>query len=220
MIQESVEALQEDRTNKDEILWFRKKIENLSNLVNILKSNDDSKNNSNHNIKNEINKYLDIQTFIDFKNSIISELNSTNKRGDELGRLIDDAFDILETKANIKDLKNLDENLKLRFEEYKNYSIKRFSDKQETNNKYRYLDGEIKAILDKEKNKEKGDNWLLAKKPVNGYSCASCEAYLGDLHDTSQPVHWNKYPNRDFNNDPNKLYRVIISIIITFIIFF
>jgi len=220
LIQESVEALQEDRTNKDEILWFRKKIENLSNLVNILKSNDDSKNNSNHNIKNEINKYLDIQTFIDFKNSIISELNSTNKRGDELGRLIDDAFDILETKANIKDLKNLDENLKLRFEEYKNYSIKRFSDKQETNNKYRYLDGEIKAILDKEKNKEKGDNWLLAKKPVNGYSCASCEAYLGDLHDTSQPVHWNKYPNRDFNNDPNKLYRVIISIIITFIIFF
>lgn len=57
---------------------------------------------------------------------------------------------------------------------------------------------------------EKGDNWLLAKKPLGGNSCASCEAYIGDLHDNSQYVAWNKYPMRDPND---KLYRVNINIL-------
>ena len=39
---------------------------------------------------------------------------------------------------------------------------------------------------------EKGDNWLLAKKPVGGHSCASCESYIGDLLDHNQHVPWNK----------------------------
>ena len=56
---------------------------------------------------------------------------------------------------------------------------------------------------------EKGDNWLLAKKPLGGNSCASCEAYIGDLHDNTQYVPWNKYPMRDPND---KLHRVIILV--------
>jgi len=44
---------------------------------------------------------------------------------------------------------------------------------------------------------EKGDNWLLAKKPLGGNSCASCEAYIGDIKDTTQYQPWNKYPVRD-----------------------
>ncbi len=48
---------------------------------------------------------------------------------------------------------------------------------------------------------EKGDNWLLAKKPMNGFTCASCEQYLGDLNDNSQHVPWNKISN-------DKIYRV------------
>ena len=70
----------------------------------------------------------------------------------------------------------------------------------------KYLDSQIKQILEiYVKNKEKGDNWLLAKKPFGGHSCASCETYLGELQDNSQPIHWNKYPMRDPND---KLYRV------------
>lgn len=55
---------------------------------------------------------------------------------------------------------------------------------------------------------EKGDNWLLAKKPLNGYSCASCEAYIGDLQDNQQHIPWNKYPMRDPND---KVYRVKVE---------
>ena len=53
---------------------------------------------------------------------------------------------------------------------------------------------------------DKGENWLLAKKPIDGFACASCEAYIGELHDNNQYIPWNKYPIRDLNE---KLYRVI-----------
>jgi hypothetical protein len=52
---------------------------------------------------------------------------------------------------------------------------------------------------------DKSENWLLAKKPLGGHLCASCEAYIGDLHDNTQYLAWNKYPMRDPNE---KFYRV------------
>ena len=52
---------------------------------------------------------------------------------------------------------------------------------------------------------EKGDNWLLASKPIGGYKCASCESYLGDLNENNQHLPWNKIPNRD---PSERLYRV------------
>lgn len=57
---------------------------------------------------------------------------------------------------------------------------------------------------------EKGENWLLAKKPIGGYKCASCESYIGDLTENMQQVNWNKYPVRD---PTEKSYRVILIIL-------
>ena len=71
----------------------------------------------------------------------------------------------------------------------------------------KYLDTQIKHIIEVYiKKMEKGDNWLIAKKPVNGHTCASCESYIGELPDSNQYVPWNKYPIRDPND---KAYRVI-----------
>ncbi len=54
---------------------------------------------------------------------------------------------------------------------------------------------------------EKGDNWLLAKKPIGGFSCASCESYIGDIQENNQFLPWNKYPSRDANE---RVYRVSV----------
>ncbi len=54
---------------------------------------------------------------------------------------------------------------------------------------------------------EKGDNWLLAKKPLGGHSCASCESYIGDIHESSQFLPWKKYPAREGNE---RVYRVSV----------
>lgn len=43
----------------------------------------------------------------------------------------------------------------------------------------------------------------MAKKPINGFSCASCEAFIGDLKDKDEPLPWQKFPLRD----EMKLYR-------------
>ena len=50
---------------------------------------------------------------------------------------------------------------------------------------------------------KEGDNWLLAKKPMNNYLCASCEAYIGDLKNKNTYLPWNKIPTHD-----NKKYRM------------
>ena len=51
---------------------------------------------------------------------------------------------------------------------------------------------------------DKNESWLIAKKPIGGYSCASCEAYLGELKEKGDFMAWNKYPNRD----KEKNYRI------------
>jgi hypothetical protein len=55
------------------------------------------------------------------------------------------------------------------------------------------------------KKQDKGDNWLIAKKPINGFTCASCEAYIGDLKDRENYLAWNKYPMRE---PQDKAYRI------------
>ena len=52
---------------------------------------------------------------------------------------------------------------------------------------------------------EKGDNWLLTKKPLGGHSCASCESYIGDIQESQQFLPWKKYPAREGND---RVYRV------------
>jgi len=82
--------------------------------------------------------------------------------------------------------------------------VKKFADKIDVNKNIRYLDTQIKHIMDVYiKKMEKGDNWLLAKKPLNGHTCASCEQYLGDLNEKNEYVPWNKIPNQS-----DKIYRV------------
>ena len=144
--------------------------------------------------------------FLDFKSHTAAEIKALNDRIDELRRLLDDLINALNDKVSINDFRNFEELILLKIEELKNACNKKFADKNETAKNLKYLDSQIKNILEIYiKNKEKGDNWLLAKKPFGGHSCASCEAYIGDLHYNSQPIHWNKYPMRDPND---KLYRV------------
>lgn len=83
---------------------------------------------------------------------------------------------------------------------------RKYADKNETSKNIKYLDSQIKHITEVYiKKMEKGDNWLLASKPIDGFKCASCENYLGDLNENSQHLSWNKIPNRD---QSERLYRV------------
>ena len=127
----------------------------------------------------------------------------------KLKELIDKIFNILKDKANLSDLEDLKNLLLGKIDELALGCIKKFADKNETTNNFKYLEDQIKKILDmlsKKDSMNDADNWLLAKKPVNGYSCAACESYIGDLRDDAHKfIPWNKMPLRD---PGDKLYRM------------
>jgi hypothetical protein len=151
-------------------------------------------------------KYLQIQKFEDFKTQIIKEFNSINDNFTQLRKLVDNILDALKNKPSYRDIKALEEEILIKIEEFKVAVAKKFAERIETSKNFKYLDQQIKYILQVYTNKEnKTDNWLLAKRSLNSNLCASCEAYIGDLKDNNEYQPWNKYPMRDPND---KLYKL------------
>lgn len=151
-------------------------------------------------------KYLQIQKFEDFKTQIIKEFTSINDNFTHLRRLVDNILDALKNKPSYRDIKALEEELLIKIEEFKVAVTKKFAERIETSKNFKYLDQQIKYILQVYTNKEnKTDNWLLAKRSLNSNLCASCEAYIGDLKDNNEYQPWNKYPMRDPNDKVYKL---------------
>ena len=117
----------------------------------------------------------------------------------------EDIIESLKNRTSFKDLKVLEDVVLGKIEELKISSSKKFADHYDTSKTFKYLEQQIKYITQVFIKKiEKGDNWLLAKKPINTV-CASCESYIGELKDTGTYVPWNKYPSKDPND---KLYRL------------
>ena len=120
--------------------------------------------------------------------------------------MIEDILNRMKSKVEEKDLKDLELFLIGKMDELKSACNKKFADKNDLAKNLKYLDGQIKQIIEVHIKKiDKGDNWLLAKKPLDGFTCASCEAYIGDLKENNEYISWNKYPMRDPNE---KLYRM------------
>ena len=82
--------------------------------------------------------------------------------------------------------------------------VRKFADKQDTSKSLKYIEILIKQISETNlKKTDKADNWLLAKKPFGGNSCASCEAFIGELTDNREYIPWNK-----LKDSAEKMYRL------------
>ena len=210
-IKDLITQLQDDKNSTSlEITRLKKKIDNLnSNLTMMSRSHNDAEPNTSMSYKVvqlDNNKYVDIATFIEFKNNVSKEIEGIELTLSEIKKLIEEILFQLKAKINDTDLKNLEEYLMTKIEELKTGFTRKFADKLETSKNFKYLDQQIKHIIDVYiKRMEKGDNWLLAKKPLEGFACASCESYIGDLKENNAYIPWNKYPMRDPND---KLYRM------------
>jgi hypothetical protein len=206
MLSDTLENSIEIKANKDEVANLKKKIENLNNFVHNHRGRDDEDNNNN--FKNiDFNNFVDNSIFNEFKNTIKIYHNNTEKRCEEMERKIDDFNSLIENKLDKNDYKIKEDNIKNKIEELKISSLKKFCEKSEAYKQFKFLEIKIKTLEDKEKNKEKGENWLIAKKPVNGFSCASCESYIGEIKDNIQNINWKKF-GKDQNSDQQKTYRV------------
>ncbi|OMJ88654.1 hypothetical protein SteCoe_9352 [Stentor coeruleus] len=105
--------------------------------------------------------------------------------------------EILAKKAGLDKLKELEEMFLLKLRELADEFSKRFADKSETKRALKFLE---KLIKDTESMKivRDGDDAMLARKPLGGWSCASCQKDLEKLMGKIAPYQaWNKLPYRD-----------------------
>ena len=191
-----------DRRYHD-IFTINKRLETFNNMLLLLQT-ENSKHDKSRSI--EIKGGADASFFNEALKGINIQLTVLQKDCDEFRRHFTDILPLMGKLASIKDLKNLEDVLKTMLDEYKLMSSKRFADKIETQKSLKLLDTQIKHLIaDYLKKNDKGDNWMLAAKPVGGYKCASCESYLGELNNKWEYLPWNKYPTRDF---VDKSYRM------------
>lgn len=150
--------------------------------------------------------YLEIEAFNDFKSILNEKLAYLSDNIAENRKFIEELFISIKQKTAYRDLKEMEELMLGRIEQLKQACQKKFADKVEMGKNLKFLDAQIKNIIEINiKRTDKGDSWLLAKKPLGGHLCASCENYIGDLKESNAYVPWNKYPIKDQND---KLYRL------------
>jgi hypothetical protein len=212
-LREQYEDLTNNQTLSDDIASLKRKIEILNNKSQEMEDFNTSLDNKiNQIIINKISlnentkKLLDLKNFEEFKSQIIKEFTNVNDNFTHLRKLVDDNNNFLKNKPSYKDMKSLEDEILIKLEDLRLASAKKFAERVETIKNLKYLDQQIKNIIQVYIKKfDRSENWLLAKKPINSNICASCESYIGDLKDNSPYMPWNKYPLRD---QGDKVYRL------------
>ena len=209
-IQNNIRDFVQDQQNQNkkfikDISMLYKSIENLNGMIFNLQNENTINKNSNNNNNNNINNN-DLNTIKLAISNINKNILELQFDCNEFRRNFSEILPILNRLSTIEDLKNLEEVLKALLEEYKLLASRKFADKIETQKNLKLLDTQIKHFINEYiENNNKGDNWLLASKPV-GFKCASCERYIGDLNNNRfEYLPWNKYPNRDNVEKPYRM---------------
>ena len=145
--------------------------------------------------ENESNK-IDLELLIS-KSEYDEDRERMNKKIDKaLAQEIDNYRAIQEIQTKLKkfvieaDLQNLEKYLLNVLDENKKKIAKNYVEKSDLKKNLKLLELKIKT-LEETGSKDK-ENCFLAKKPMSGFLCASCETYVGDLKNNEDVATWNK----------------------------
>ena len=142
--------------------------------------------------------YMTKELFIEERNKIIKKIEKTLEIESGNYAFIKKLEEKLKTSASENDLKDMEQCLMKMLEELKINLSKKYLDKNEAQKNFKYIELQLKQIIEAgEMNNKEADNWMLAKKPINSYVCASCESYLGELKNKNIFLPWNKIPVRE-----------------------
>ena len=210
--------------NSDDINEINQNIEKINQQINnINNENKHSKRKNNEQDKTDseqksldisnldlyLEKYVLKSNYEDFLKVNKEKINKIINELDNINNQIKEIKNILQNKANNEELSELREFLTNKLEEIINESTKKFSDKEDTSKYLKYLEEQIKNLYTSLKSKTDShlpENWLLATKPITGFSCAACESYIGDLKtEKERYIPWNKLPTKEGGE---KLYRM------------
>ena len=130
-------------------------------------------------------KFVKEDDYIKHKLNMEYELGRIWAELKKLREMIDAIKENIKGICKMKDIEDNNNYLLQKINELFDGLNKKFVLKTDNSNSLKNLEDQFKKIIlllatkiENEKN-----NWLLAKKPMNGYSCAACEGYIGDLKD-------------------------------------
>ena len=150
------------------------------------------------NLEFDFSKYITHNQLNQELIKIADEISKMKNEENEIRKYAEQIENRFQYFASENDLKNLEQCLLNSLEEYKLASLKKFSEKTEIQKQLKYLEMEIKHIAESYLLKENNENWLIAKKPMNNYHCASCDSYIGELSSKNEFSAWNKLiPHED-----------------------
>jgi hypothetical protein len=146
-------------------------------------------------------KYIDQQKFNDTLKPILKEIDKICREIESFARNLSEFENNMKTFANIDRVNRLEDDIDTKVNDLKTSLNKKFVDKVEFSKNIKQIELEIKS-LDLENKKSEGDSWIMAKKPVGCFNCASCEANIKNVTPSNEYLAWNKYPHQD------KIYRM------------
>ena len=155
------------------------------------------------NINREIlQAYLTKDEFNSYIKSRDIDYQKTREELRKISENVSQVMIAIKKKVDVVDLSNAKSFLKEKIDELARACNLKFN--------FKHIEEQLKKILfilkkrDDQSSEGEG-NWLLAKKPIKGYSCAACESYIGELNnDAKKYVPWNRLPYRD----TGELYRL------------
>ena len=176
------------KTIKD-VQNIQQRIESINGNLSLLQNSP-----SNGNMKFiDFSKYIDNQKLTDSLKPFFKEFEKIFKEIDSFRRDINE-MDI-QCKNNIKALASkMEEDMNTKITELKEFIKKKYLEKMEFNKTVKSLEVQIKSLGENPK-KNDADSWLLAKRPLKCFNCASCEANIkNDNYNTADFLPWKKYP--------------------------
>lgn len=204
-----------DKKNKkleSDIDEINKRLDSMYTMILNKDSNREEVDNSNTINKRMLERYATKEDLEAHKMENEEEFNRIKKEINKLKDNLSQVMNTINKKADMIELTNLRNGLLEKLEELARACNLKFADKNECLKNFKHIEEQLKKILFllKKRNEQGGEgdanNWLLAKKPINGYSCAACESYLGDLsNDIKKHVPWNRLPLRETSDN---LYRM------------
>ena len=204
------DAIKEENSNMKE--EFKKINDNVATLLKnyeilmMKTSNNSYENNNMDNLKerdkitilSKLNDFVEVSVFNEYIKEQTKFSEKIKKDLDSYRHFYDEIIETLKKAASVQDLKSLEEYLLDLLDEFKDRIHKIYPKKSELNKNFKALELQIKQLYEYViKKDENSENWLLAKKPIGGFSCASCESYLGELKENNEKVIWNQLPERE-----------------------
>ena len=136
-------------------------------------------------------KYIDQAKLTETLRPLLKEMEKLYKEIDSVRRdlsVVDE-----ENKRYVKNqINKLDEEINKKINDLKNLLQKKYLEKIDFNKSIKTLEVQIKSLGDE--SKKDADSWLLAKRPLKCFNCASCEANIKNDYNSADYLPWKKYP--------------------------